>query len=270
MAQGVKRLCFLILLLTAPAGAQTNSWRGDLIPEAAFECSYLPNFERLVAYYYTALRADPGDETNLLALRDFSALAVRHAPFAQASYLFNQHVSHNQGQPVNSAVTKSLVDAYLSDDRRDELLSLILAPPAISGRALAEIKFMTVVALTERGEAWVAFELQRRTPGLFDSIDLDFAFYLGAVRAQNSVLIERYEGRMQLIELQAFRAGLAEDYETYFSYVDLGEAKGNKALASFSIVSSTAGLAQFPLSSSRLQSRSPDFALADGQLAARE
>ena len=227
------RIVFLTLALGGFANAQTSTWRGTLLPEAAAECTSLPDFERLLAYYYTALRADPGDKINFQALRDFSALAVRHAPFAQIPYLFNEHVGHNQGQPVNSAVTKSLVDAYLSDDRRNELLSLILAPPAISNRALAEIKFMTVVALSERGEAWVAYELQRRMPGLFDTIDLDFAFYLGAVRAQNSVLIARFEDRLPLIELQAFHAGLGEDFESYFAYVDLSEAKRTKALAAF-------------------------------------
>ena len=166
-------------------------------------------------------------------MRDFSALAVRHAPFEQVNFLFRQHIQHNQGQPLNSAVTKSLVNAYLSDDRRDDLISLILAPPDISGRVLAELKFMTVVALTERGEGWIANELLRRNPGLFDAIDLDFAFYLGAARAQNTTLIDRYADRLQLIELQAFQAGLAEDYQTYFSYVDLGEAQRNKALAAF-------------------------------------
>ena len=230
----VVRLVFLFsLFLSSLAFAQTHSWRGDLMPEAVEACGQLPNFERLLAFYYTAQRTDLADEANLKALRDFSALAVRHAPFDQAAFLFRQHIEHNQGQPLSSAVTKSLVDAYLSDDRRDELLSLILAPPDISGRALAELKFMTVVALTQRGEGWIAYELQRRNPGIFEAIDLDFAFYLGAVRAQNPTLIERFEDRLQLIELQAFRAGLAEDYRTYFSYIDLGEARRNKALAAF-------------------------------------
>lgn len=233
----IRRLALLLNLLwltpALPAAAQTETWRGTLMPEAAFECQFLPNFELLLAYYYTALRADAGDEVNLRALRDFSALAVRHAPANQAAYLFEAHVGHNEGRPASSAVTKSLVDAFLSADQRDQLISLILNPPAISARALAEIKFMTVVGLTERGEAWVAYELQRRNPGLFDDIDLDFAFYAGAVRAQNQLLIDRYDEAMRLIELRAYKAGLEQDFETYFTYVELPEARRKKALAAF-------------------------------------
>lgn len=230
----IRWLFLLLMALPLMAQAQTSTWRGTPLAEAALECQSLPNFETLLAYYYTALRADPGDEINLRALRDFSALAVRHGAANQAAFLFEGHVNHNQGRPAGSAVTKSLVDAFLAAEQRDQLISLILAPPAISPRALAEIKFMTVVGLTERGEAWVAYELQRRNPGLFDDIDLDLAFYLGAVQAQNPVLIERFEGTMQLIEMQAYRAGLESDFAAYFSYVELPESRRTRAVAAFS------------------------------------
>ena len=216
-----------------PSAAQSSTWRGTLLPEAAFECQALPNFDLLLAYYYTALRADPGDEINLRALRDFSALAVRHGAADQAAFLFEGHIGHNEGRPGSSAVTKSLVDAFLSADRRDALIGLIFAPPNISARALAEIKFMTVVGLTERGEAWVAYELQRRNPGLFDDIDLDLAFYIGAVGAQNPVLIDRFDESMQLIELRAYRAGLEQDFGAYFSYSELPESRRARAIAAF-------------------------------------
>ena len=230
----IRWLPFLLLIALPSSGqAQTSTWRGTPLAEAVLECQRLPNFETLLSYYYTALRADPGDEINLRALRDFSALAVRHGTAKQAAFLFERHVGHNQGQPAGSAVTKSLVNAFLSAEQRDQLISLILAPPTISPRSLAEIKFMTVVGLTERGEAWVAYELQRRNPGFFDDIDLNLAFYLGAVQAQNPVLIGRFEGSMQLIEIQAYRAGLESDFAAYFGYAALPESRRIRAVAAF-------------------------------------
>lgn len=215
------------------ASAETATWRGTLLHEAAQECQALPNFERLLAYYYTALRADPTDEVNLRALRDFSALALRHGDVSQAAFLFESHVAHNGGRPASSAVTQSLVNSYLRAGQRDALLSLIFAPPNISPRTLAEIKFMTVVGLAAQGEAWVAYELARRNPGLFDGIDLDFAFYIGAVKAQNAVLIDRFDDQMELIELRAYRAGLAADFNAYFDFANLPEARRVKAIAAF-------------------------------------
>ena len=233
VAAMIRWLLPLFILLVAPAQAQTATWRGTLLHEAAEECRALPDFERLLAYYYTALRADPTDQINLRALRDFSALALRHGDVSQAAFLFKSHVDHNEGRPEGSAVTKSLVDAYLDAGLRDELISLIFAPPQISRRTLAEIKFMTVVGLTERGEAWVAYELQRRNAGLFDDIDLPFAFYIGAVRAKNDVLIDRFDQTMELIELRAYRAGLAADFVAYFDFANLPESRRVKAVAAF-------------------------------------
>ena len=74
----------LAVVATFPALAQTVTWRGTLLHEHAEECLNLPSFDRLLASYYTALRADRADQINLQALRDFSALAIRHGAAAKA------------------------------------------------------------------------------------------------------------------------------------------------------------------------------------------
>ena len=226
-------LALSLLCLACGAQAQTSSWRDSLLPEATASCQSLPNFDRLLAYYYSALRADPSDAINLKALRDFSALALRHGEADQAAYLFTAHLAHNDGRPASSAVTKALVNTYLAGGERDALIGLILAPPPMPARTLGELQFMVVVGLAERKEAWIALELARRTPGLFDSIDLDLALYLGAVRAGSPRLIDRSAGQVPLIEVQALEAALKSDFPTYASYADLPEARRIKAIAAF-------------------------------------
>ncbi len=223
----------LFWALPASAQAPVSAWRDVPLPEAAPACQTLPSFTALLAPYYTALRADDQDAINRQALRDLSALAVRHGQVNQAARLYADHVRHNGGRAASTAVTKALVNTYLDADRRDALIALLFAPLGLDGRALAELKFMIAFGLAERGQAWIVYDLQNRNPGLMDDIDLDLALYFGALRAQNPILIDRLAALVALSELQAYDAGLRADLRAFFDYAALPQARRNRAIAAF-------------------------------------